>query len=91
MLVESRNIVTSDDLRRDLSKYIQVACSGRGPVAISHKAKIVGFLIGPDEYEALFSTEVKNLLDSRSGGPTVSQKEARARIKQALQRRPRKA
>jgi prevent-host-death family protein len=83
MLVDSKNIVPVDTLRKDLSKYLAAAQGGGGPVAITKNAEIVGFLIGRDEYEAMFGAAVTELLDSRSRGPTVSHDEARRRVRAA--------
>jgi prevent-host-death family protein len=81
MLVDSNNIVSVDTFRKDLSKYLAAAQGGNGPLAITKDAEIVGFLIGRDEYEAMFGAAVTELLESRSRGPTISHEDARNRVR----------
>ena len=59
MLVETQNMITAEDFRRDLDKYIAVARAGNGPVALMQGSEVVGFLVSPDEYEAMFGIAVK--------------------------------
>ena len=87
MLVETNNIVSAETFRNDLDRFIAAAQGGSGPVAITHDAEIVGFFISRDEYDALFGTAVKELLQSRRRGPTVSQQEARRRIGEVIRSR----
>jgi prevent-host-death family protein len=80
MLVDTDNLVTADEFRKDLDKFVAAARQGLGPVAITQNSELVGFFVGREEYEAMFGTAVRALLSSRAEGPTVSQKEVRARV-----------
>ena len=91
MLVETNNLVSTDEFRKDLEKYLAAAQQGCGPIAITQNAEVVGFFIAADEYEAMFGAAVKKLLASRAQGPTVSQEEARARVRAAARRGSRKS
>ena len=84
MLVETSNLVSAEAFRKDLDKYVAAAQKGCGPIAVTRNAEVVGFFIGAEEYEALFGTAVKTLLAARAQGPSVTQEEARARIRQAI-------
>jgi prevent-host-death family protein len=81
MLVETDNLVTADDFRKNLDKYFDAARHGRGPVAITQNSELVGFFIGPDEFEAMFGSAVHSLLSSRTKGRLHSQEEVRASIR----------
>ena len=41
-------------------------------------------LISPADYESLFGMAVRDLLESRSSGPTVSHQQAKTRIRRVL-------
>lgn len=86
MLVETDNLVTTEQFRADLEKYVAAARHGEGPIAITENSEVVGVLINPDEYEAMFGAAVKNLLSSRMEGPTVSQQDARDHIASTIRR-----
>ena len=88
MLVETDNIVPVETFRKEMGKFIAAARGGRGPVAITQDSAIVGFFISPDEYNAIFGTAVKKLLESRERGPTVSHETARSRVMAAARRKP---
>lgn len=87
MLVDTDNLVSSEEFRRDLDKYVSAAQEGRGPVAVTKGSKVVGFFIGPDDYEAMFGAAVKELLAARMTGPTVSHGEVREQIRKRLRDR----
>lgn len=84
MLVDTDNLVTSDEFRRDLDRYVAAAQEGRGPVAVTSGSKVVGFFIGPDDYEAMFGAAVRELLETRMTGSTVSHEEVRANLRKRL-------
>ena len=87
MLVDTDNLVTSEEFRRDLDRYLAAAQEGRGPVAVTKGSKVIGFFVGPDDYEAMFGTAVKELLQARMSGPTVSHGEVDEGIRKRLQNR----
>ena len=87
MLVDTRNLVSAESFRRDLDKYVATARSGHGPVAVMQDNQVVGVWMAPEEYEALFGVAVRDLLAGRMTGPTVSQQQARTRIRQVLAKR----
>ena len=87
MLIETDNMVSAETFRKEMSKFIAAARGGRGPVAITQDAEIVGFFVGTDEYETLFGTAVKELLHSRKRGQVVSHETARSRVLAAARRK----
>lgn len=91
MLVDTDNLVTTEEFRRDLAKYVAAAGKGQGPVAVTQGSKVVGFFVGAEEYQALFGAAVRRLLSSRRNGPTVSHEEVRQSVKETLRRTQRKA
>jgi len=84
MLIETDNLVSADVFRHDFDKYVESARAGNGPVAVMRGAEIVGVLISPADYESLFGVAVRDLLTSRSSGPTVSHQQAKTRIRRVL-------
>jgi prevent-host-death family protein len=90
MLVETDNLVSAEQLRKGLNKYLKAANQGRGPIAVTHKSEVVGFLLGAREYEALFGAAVRNLLESRTDGATVSHEEVRDHVKAMVRSHSRK-
>ena len=84
MLVDTTNLVSAEEFRKEWDKYVTAAQQGRGPIAITQGSEVVGFFIAADEYEALFGAAVNKLLSSRAQGPTVTHEEARARIRKVL-------
>ena len=86
MLVDTDNLVSADQFRKDMPKYVAAAREGSGPIAITDNAEVVGFFISAAEYEAMFGAAVKQLLTERAKGPTVSHEEARAKIREVARR-----
>ena len=86
MLVDTNNLVSAEQFCQEMDKYVAAAREGAGPVAVLQDSEIVGFFIGPDEYEAMFGVAVKDLLSSRTNGPKVTHKQAKARIKNVIDR-----
>lgn len=84
MLVDTDHLVTSEEFRRDLDRYVAAVQEGHGPVAVTRGSKVVGFFIGPEDYEAMFGVAVKELLDTRMTGPTVSHDKVREAIRKRL-------
>jgi len=91
MLVDTDNLVPVAQFRKDLEKYINAIQQGGGPVAVTQDSEVVGFFISREEYETMFATAVRELLSSRMKGPTVSQEEARARVRATLRHSAAKA
>lgn len=91
MLVETTNLVSTEEFRQDLDKYVAAAREGCGPIAITQGSEVVGFFITADEYEAMFGTAVKKLLAARAQGPTVTHEEARARLRKLTRHGSRKS
>jgi len=87
MLIETDNLVSAEQFRKGLNKYLKAVNQGRGPIAVTPKSEVVGFLLGPQEYEALFGIAVRELLEARGNGATVSHEEARDHIRAMLRRR----
>ena len=85
MLVETDNLVSAEKFRKGFKKYLAAMKEGSGPIAVTRKSEIVGFFIGAQEYDALFGTAVRELLESRTAGPTVSHEETRQHIDNILQ------
>ena len=90
MLVETDNLVSADEFRANMDEYITAARRGSGPLALTRDSEVIGFFISADEYESLFGAAVRNLLSSRSRGPTVSHEEAREKVLGSLRRRRKK-
>jgi hypothetical protein len=84
--MDSDNLVNADDFRADFDRYIAAAKQGCGPVAVTRDSEILGFFVGPADYEAMFGAAVRQLLSSRADGPSVSHAQARARIDKAVRR-----
>ena len=91
MLVETNNLVSLEKFREELDKYVAAAQQGCGPIAVTQNSAVVGFFIGAEEYEALFGAAVKKLLSARARGSTVTQEEARARIRKVTRHGSRKS
>ena len=87
MLVEADNLVTLEEFRRDLHKYIVAVQEGRGPLVVLKGSKVAGFFIAPQHYEQMFGAAVEELLGSRMSGPTATQDEVRAAIRKQLSNR----
>ncbi len=86
MLVETDNIVTAEELRKQFDKFLDAARDGRGPIAVTRDSEIVGFFVAPEEYEALFGAAVKKLLAGRTAGRKVTHEEARSRVRRVARR-----
>jgi prevent-host-death family protein len=92
MLVDTSNLVTEDQFRNKLDKYVAAARKGQGPIAITRDAEVLGFFISAHEYESLFGLTIHELLASRARGDTVSHEDARDHIRKTIKtasRRPR--
>lgn len=79
MLVDTSNLVSRDDLVRDLDRYVAAAAAGHGPVAVTQDSRVIGFLVSPKDYEALHGESVAALLKSRMSGETVPHEVVRSR------------
>jgi hypothetical protein len=91
MLHATQKRVSKDKLRENIDKYLAAARNGHGPVAVLHGSEVLGYLVSPEDYEAVCGATIRRLLRVRMKGPTVSQKEARAHIEKVLHGRARKA
>ena len=81
MLVETNNLVSTEDFRKELDKYVAAARDGCGPIVLTKESEIVGFFLSADEYEVMFGATVSDLLSSRSKGPKVPHEKVKARIR----------
>jgi PHD/YefM family antitoxin component YafN of YafNO toxin-antitoxin module len=72
MLIDTENIVTKDEFRKGLDKYLAAARRGAGPVAVIDGSKVVAVFISSKEYQAL--------LDDRMTDATSSQAEVTDRL-----------
>jgi hypothetical protein len=91
MLVDTDNLVSAEDFRTNMDKYVAAAESGGGPIAITQGSRVLGFFVGADEFEAAFGSAVKELLQARSDGATITQGDAEERVRRAIQRKRRKS
>jgi prevent-host-death family protein len=91
MLIETNNLVSAEEFRREFEKYLRASRQGCGPIAVTRDAEVVGVFISAEEYEAMFGAAVKRLLTERMTGATVSQAEARAHVRAAIRKQARKA
>lgn len=86
MLVDTNNLITTEQFRQHLDQYIAAAQAGQGPIAVTRDAEVVGFFIGREEYEALHGAAIQDLLTARAEGPTVSHDEVRAQVARVVKR-----
>ena len=87
MLIESDNLVTAEDFRKDFERFVSSARDGGGPVAITSDSQVVGVFMSPAEYDAQFGTAVRKLLKSREKGPMVAHHSVRKHAAQVIRRR----
>ena len=87
MLVETDNLVSAEEFRDNLEKFAVAARCGVGPIAVAKGTEVLGFFIGPSDYEAMLGQSVRNLLKQRSSGPTVSHEEVKTRIRGLIRKR----
>jgi len=90
MLIDTNNLVTVEEFRKELKKYIASMKKGEGPIAVLEDSKVVGYFIRADEYEAMHEEEIQELLRSREGSPKLSHEVARARALGSLKKKSRK-
>jgi PHD/YefM family antitoxin component YafN of YafNO toxin-antitoxin module len=91
MLIDTDNLVSVESFQKEFDRYLAAAQQGRGPVAITRDSRVVGVFMSPEEYEALHGAEIRDLLQSRERGPTVSHDEACKQLDQVLKRPRRRA
>ena len=84
-------VISTEEFRRGLDRYVAAARQGGGPVAVTQDSEVVGVFVSASEYEALHGAAVRALLRSRMKGPTVSLDEARARFRAAARRGAKKS
>ena len=89
MTAKVENLVSARKLRKNLNKYLDAASAGQGPVAVSNGSKVMGYLIGPDEYEAVRGKAIRKLLKERMKGPTVTHEDVRKAMQKIVQRHSR--
>ena len=87
MLVDTRNLVSAQKFKRDLSRFIDAAKEGHGPVAVTQDSEIVGFFVSAQQYESLCDREVYDLIQSRMNEPTISHAEVKKRMAKRFKRR----
>jgi prevent-host-death family protein len=90
MLVKTRKLVSAEEFRNGLEKYLEAARKGSGPIGITQDSEVIGFFITAEDYERLYGAAIKKLLSSRMKCKTVSTKEVRTRIRSLLQERSKK-
>lgn len=86
MLAEIDNLVSAEEFRKGLEKYIAAARDGCGPIAVTVNSEVVGFFITAADYEAMMGAAVKKLLSARSKGPTIKHSQVRSRIRKLTRR-----
>ena len=86
MLVDTDNLVSTDEFRRDFERFVKAAKKGRGPIAVMKDDKVVGFFVSPDYFE-FSGGSLSDLLKTRMKGPTVSQEEAEKYIADRMAKR----
>ena len=84
MLIESENMVSAVDFQKHFERYNDLAREGKGPFAVTDNAKLVGVYISADEYEAMFGTAVRALLNERAKGPKVAHQSVKVHIARIL-------
>lgn len=89
MTVKNKNLVSAREFRRNLDKYLTAAQDGEGPVAVLNGATVMGYLIGPEEYELVRGKAIRKLLKERMKGPTISHEQVRNDIQKIVQGRSR--
>lgn len=85
MLVDTSNLVSAEQFRAELDKYVTAVQQGQGPIAVTRDAQVLGFFLSAEEYEAMFAATVQELLAARSQGATISHEEARAHVRKTIQ------
>jgi PHD/YefM family antitoxin component YafN of YafNO toxin-antitoxin module len=84
MLIESDNMVSAAEFRKDFDRYNALARGGNGPIAVTDNSKVVGFYISAEEYDAMFGTAVRELLNERERGPTISHQDVKDHVAKKL-------
>ena len=87
MLVDTENLVSDEEFRRDFNRFVAAAKGGNGPVAITRDCEVIGVFLSPDEYDSLFGGAVKKLLKSRE--TRADHESVRKQAEQAILRRKR--
>jgi len=91
MNIDAMNLVSADEFRGHCGRYLQRAKKGLGPIAVSENDQVIGVFIGAADFEAMAGRAMKELLESRLKGPTISHDEAMSRIEAAIKRKKRRA
>jgi PHD/YefM family antitoxin component YafN of YafNO toxin-antitoxin module len=87
MIVKREEPITKEQFRKNFDKVLKAAGEGKGPIAITDDAEVVGFLVGPEAYEELGAAEIDAWLKSRlKETKTISHKEAMRRAKAAIRK-----
>jgi PHD/YefM family antitoxin component YafN of YafNO toxin-antitoxin module len=81
MTDETDNLVSAEEFRKGLDKYLAAARNGSGALAVTVNSEVVGFFLAAADYEAMMGTAVKELLSARSKGPTIKHSQVRSRIR----------
>jgi hypothetical protein len=89
MLVDTDNLVSSDDFQRNFEKFAKAVKKGKGPVAVMKNGEVMGFFVAPDYFE-FSGSGIRDLLASRMDGPTVSQEEAEKYVVERMAKRRKK-
>ena len=92
MLVETDNLVSADEFKKHLDKYVKAAEQGSGPIAVMRDAEVVGIFMSAAEYEAMFGTAVRKLLASRiEESETIAHEEVGGSVREAVRRAGKKS
>lgn len=86
MLIESDNMVSAADFRKDFERYHKMARDGNGPIAVTDNARVLGFYVSAEEYDAMLGVAVRELLSEREKGPKVSHQAVKDHIAGILKR-----
>jgi prevent-host-death family protein len=91
MPAKTDHLVSAEEFRQHLDKYVRAARRGQGPVAVTEDSEVVGFFIGREQFEAMFGTAVKKLLSTRAKGSTVPHEEVCSQVREIIGRHARKS
>jgi len=91
MLVDTQNIVSVSRFRRELSRYVDAAKKGVGPVVVTDESEVVGYFLSPEDFESLCDQGIAELLASRENEPTISTDEVRKQVAKAIKRGSKKS
>ena len=87
MIVKREEPITKEQFRKNFDKVLKAAGEGKGPIAITDDAEVVGFLVGPEMYDQFYAEEIEKMLKRRlKQKKTISAQEVRHRISAVIAR-----